>query len=75
VSFKVLNEKVEPKKYVYPLVYKSKITGLVVLFTAPKTGLALSSNETHYFGKFQDGWVAHTDTKTWEPINISIQHP
>lgn len=75
MSLKVLGKEPEKKEYVYPLAYKSKSSGAVVLFTGLKTGVALSSSQSHYLGKHQSGWREHTDTNTWEPIDISIVHP
>ena len=57
----------------YPILKKSDITGLIVLFTSKKTGVAIKVDKSNRIGQFSEDWLEdnflpYTGTVTLENL-------
>lgn len=71
-----IEEVSQPQEFVYPLAFRSKHYGYVVLFSDERSGVVVSgANGIRGIGEFWDTWDSHTNSRTWEPVNLTISHP
>lgn len=79
MSFEIVENKKVVKEFAYPLAFRARNGDMkVVLFVAESTGLQLFNDDHSSPQKpcpFHSGWVPHTESKTWEPVDLSIAHP
>lgn len=55
----------------FPIIKKSRLTDLIVIFTDLRKGIVLNSSE-YNVGSHSDEWVASTDNDVWEDFEGEI---
>lgn len=71
-----LKRKPKPSAITFPLIAESLTakTGLVVLFSSPRTGTVIHSTDSHDFqvGYYSKDWVSCLDLTSWEKFDGEI---
>ena len=55
----------------FPIIKKSRLTDLIVLFTDVREGVVLNSSE-YNIGSHSDEWIESTDNDVWENFEGEI---
>lgn len=60
-------EEKEAKEITFLILMKHKASGLIVLFTAKRSGFVLNSAISYKVGYYSETWEDHTQECSWEP--------
>ena len=69
-EIEALKKQSEKEEITYPIYCKLKVSSLVVKFTGLTTGELVIGNEYQKVGKKYNKWIEHTDTKTWQQLEV-----
>ena len=69
-----VQEVVQERQFDYPLAFRSKKSGAVVIFYGRNKGLrVVCTNDVDVF-YHSDVFTDHEESDTWEPVNIKLSH-
>ena len=70
-EIEALKKQSEKEEFTYPIYCKLKDSSLVIKFTDLTTGEVVVNNNRHeQVGKKYNKWIEHTDTKTWQQLDV-----